>query len=308
MYAFKRVMIGLDFTLMDRGLIKFSSQLCQMIQAEEVTFINIQPSLEIPEELKADFPNIISSPLEKLSEDLMTLVNENWSDGETWDGQLNYLIKEGSPRRELIKEAELADVDLIIMGIKQQGGSGIVPAQVARKAPCSVLFVPENPPLDLKKILVGCDFSEHAKLALQEAMDLQKMRPKDIELTLQHVYQVPMGYYKTGRTEAQFAGLMRQHAEKRLINFADEYDLDLAGIERVFTYGRKASPANLMHEEAHQRDVDLIIVAARGLSGLSALLLGSVTEKLIKIEDQIPLLIVKRKGYAPSLRSIIDQI
>ncbi|MEM9987250.1 MAG: universal stress protein, partial [Bacteroidota bacterium] len=287
---------------------KFSSQLCKMIQAEEVTFINIQPTLEIPEELKADFPNIISSPLEKLSEDLMALVEENWSDWEAWDGRLNYLIKEGSPRRELIKEAQLADMDLIIMGIKQQGGSGIVPAQVARKAPCSVLFVPEEPPAILEKILIGCDFSNHAKLALEEAMTLQKAAGQDIELILQHVYQVPMGYYKSGRTEVQFANLMRKHAERRLINFADEHDLDLAGIEQVYTYGRKASPATMMHEVGHQREVDLIIVAARGLSGLSALFLGSVTEKLIKIEDRIPLLIVKRKGYSPSLRSIIDQI
>lgn len=309
MYAFKRVMIGLDFTLMDKGLIQFASALARLIEPEDIFFVNIQPSLELPEDLQEEFPMFRESPEAQLRQELRALLVEHFPHYEAWQDRLHPMVIQGSPRKELLRQTHDLDIDLLVMGQKAtKHGSGVVPTQVARKADCSVLFLPEHPPQQLRRILIGCDFSEPSKLALEEAISLRQRTPKDVDLTLLHAYQVPMGYYKTGRTEAQFAALMHQHAEKRLAKFVDEHHLDLKGVHHKFVYAKKQSAAAILHQEAKKMDVDLIIVAARGLGGLSALFLGSTTEKIIKQSLSKAILVVKQKGQQQTLRELIEQI
>ncbi len=310
MYAFRRMMIALDFTAMDQELIPYVARLCRLIDPERLCFIHVQPELDVVPELEREFPALLDSPVEQLRQEMQQRIEPYFLDFDSWRASSQFLVLEGSPRKELLRQTQEQDIDLLVVGRKEeQKGSGLVPAQVARKVRCSMLFVPAHPPKQLSHLLVGCDYSAHAKLALQEALRLKQRAAHPIKVALQHVYQVPMGYYKTGRTEAQFAALMRQHAEKRLIKFADEYNLDLSEVEKVFVYDRdKSSPAILLQQEAQAREVDLIVVAARGLSGLSALFLGSVTEKLINLESDIPVLVVKEKDKSYSLINLIEDI
>ena len=45
---------------------------------------------------------------------------------------------------------------------------------------------------------------------------------------------------------------------------------------------REGYPATAIEEEAERRDVDLIVMGTRGLSGLKHLLLGSIAERVVQ--------------------------
>ena len=307
MYPFKRVMIGLDFTLMDRGLIQFTSSLTELVEVEELYFINIQPQLELPPEIAEEFPMLSQEPADQLRQNMLQEIKEHFPQYERWQDRIHALVIEGSARKEFLKQAE--DLDTSISSSwaeKRRNGTGIVPTQVVSKAGCSVLFLPEIPPSVVDHIVVGCDFSEPAKLALEGPCRCVAM-PHEVDIDLINAYYVPMGYYKTGRTEAQFAALMRKNTEKRLQKFVQEHELDLTGVANHFIYGKKKSPATVLMKQANKREAKLIMVSARGLGGLSALLLGSTTENL-KLVDDRAILVVKDKNSTYGLRDLIEQI
>lgn len=310
MYAFKRMLIGLDLTVMDYGVIRYAAFMCRLMNPDQLYFFNVQPQLELPEELREEFPMFDASVVDRIEADMRAEVAEHFPQQERYAACMQYHVVEGSPRTEILRWTHEHEIDLLVVGRKdQERGSGLVPNQVARKASCSILFVPERAVPRLDHILVGCDFSDHSALAVEQAQDLQRHMHETSKLSLQHIFQVPMGYYKTGRTEAQFAALMRQHAEKRLHKFLDQRDLDLAGAQVELTYDpQKHSPAHLLNEYAHKHQADLIIVAARGHNLLTALFLGSVAEKLIKLDSDIPLLIIKRQDRSLSFQEMIEQI
>lgn len=310
MYAFKRMLVGLDMTVMDDGVIRYAALMCRLMNPEQLHFLNVQPQLELPEELREEFPMFDASVAARIEAEMRAEVAAHFLDQERYAACIQFHVVEGSPRKEILRWTHEQDIDLLMVGRKDQArGSGMVPHQVARKATCSILFVPEQAVPKLDHILVGCDFSDHSALAIEQAQALQRQMHEPPQLSLQHIFQVPMGYYKTGRTEAQFAALMRQHAEKRFYKFLDQHDLDLAGAQLELTYDpQKHSPAHLLNEYAHKHQANLIIVSARGHNLLTALFLGSVAEKLIKLDSDIPLLIMKRKDRSFSFQEMIEQI
>jgi nucleotide-binding universal stress UspA family protein len=114
------------------------------------------------------------------------------------------------------------------------------------------------------------------------------------EIRCLHIYSVPSGFHKTGKSYEQFAEIMKGHAEKNYREFIE--GIDLKGISAVpkFRLERK-DYRGIWEELLEERDVHLLVVGAKGRRGGAGILLGSVTENLIKT-TQVPLLAVKEKG------------
>jgi len=49
-------------------------------------------------------------------------------------------------------------------------------------------------------------------------------------------------------------------------------------------------------EEANKIDADMILLGSRGRTKSAAILLGSVAEKLVMVNNVLPMLIFKKKG------------
>ena len=307
MYPFKRIMVGLDFTVMDRTLIQYTAFLSYYLNPEHIYFVNIQKDLDIPEEIHAKYPDV-SKPLdEKLKEEMSREVRLYFPDHD--DYGTNIEIVEGSPRKEMLRWSHIKNIDLLIVGNKvQSNGSGIIPRQLARKVSCSVLFVPETVSLQLNKVLVGNDFSPYARAAFESALAFETYNP-DLEIISDYVYTVPYGYYRTGKTEKQFARIMEKNAKEKFENFLKDIHANGAKIEESYTYNHpKISPANFIYQQARDKEVDMILVGARGRNAVTAMFLGSVTERLVEMDFEIPLLIVKQKEHSFNLREMVDSV
>ncbi|MDP5169272.1 MAG: universal stress protein [Bacteroidia bacterium] len=291
MHTYKRWMVGLDFTDMDHSLIRYTRFLAEIFSPDIIYFIHIEEDLEISQELKEEFPEFAAPRDEMLKEEMRQEVGEIWGPDRSL---IEYKVVEGSPNKEFLHWTTIKDIDLIVAGRKQDmNGSGIIPAQLARKAQCSVLFVPENPRLALSTLWVASDFSDQAKMAAEQALALTRGH-EDSTIFIHHVYTVPLGYYKTGKTELQFAQIMQHHAERRYQQFLEDIEGNTHSCQSVYTFDQeKSSPAGHVLQAAKDHKADLILLGARGRNVLTAFFLGSVAEKLIKLNADTPMLLVK---------------
>ena len=295
MPAFKNVLVGLDITKMDEKLIEYTAFLSKLIQPEKVCFLHVQHDPDLPESIRQTYPVLSEAPDEQIRQRMEAQVQKHFSGSEST--VLSFVVTAGVPSREILREAGQQQSDLLIVGGKREGpDKGMTPQHLAHKAPCSLLFIPQDAPARIGHILVATDFSPHSRRALAHAQAIARAVPGAV-IRCQHVYSVPHGYFKTGLTEPEFAAVMHKNAADDYEGFIASFPEGSVTGEPLFTYnaGRK-SPAVAIHEAAHRLGADLVVAGARGLNAAAAFFLGSVADKLIQLDRDIPLLIVKNES------------
>jgi len=290
MKKFKKVLIGLDLSPMDEILIKKTAQLANLLEMEMMYFVHVAKDLALPEEVSKNYPDLLAPVDETIERQISdTILAAGFPQHVSHEIE----AKEGGPLDTILRWAKVKDVDLIIMGRKHDlKGSGTLAKRVALKSPCSVLFLTENMnEKPFEKIFVPLDFSSYSSLTLEYA---QKFNTDPDLIKCYHLYEVPHGYSKTGKTYEEFAEIMRENARKDFKSFIrknnlPEFDCQLKAKD-------KGNTAEFLLQSAKEEDVDLIIIGSRGRTDSAALLIGSVTEKLININNEITMLVIKKKG------------
>ena len=144
------------------------------------------------------------------------------------------------------------------------------------------------------KILVALDGSDHAKKALQTAVQLAGRC--EAELILFHAMQIgnlSPGYaamVSRGAREV-YQSLAREQADA-ILGEAEQLATE-QGIERVTRVTKEAdSAAAAVLAAASSAGVELIVIGTRGLTGLREIAMGSVAHKVASAAD-CPVLIVR---------------
>ena len=292
MKYFSKAMIGLDLTEMDDILIKKTAALVKFLGIDKCYFIHVAKDLEIPQEILNQFPDLIAPTDESIEAMMLQKIKEN---NFPEDVDVEAFVEEGShPLDTFLRWAKLKDTDVIIMGRKESlEGSGSLADGVAKKAPCSILLIQEKRPVKLpKKILMLTDFSSHNHMFYEFgeriAGDLHA------ELIPLHLYEVPHGYSKTGKSFEEFSEIMKENAQKDYKKFASKHKD--SNLECVMLLRDGDNIGNQIVEYAKEIEADLILLGSRGRSASAAILLGSTAEKLIKANKVLPMLIFKKKG------------
>ena len=154
--------------------------------------------------------------------------------------------------------------------------------------------------LQFKKIICATDFSDVSNHAVSYGIALA--REFKAKLYLCHVIDLSsatMYGEATFAFEAQYVH-MEEYAHERLRRLIGEHQIEW---EPLVSTGRAADEIALLAEE---KDVDMVIAATRGRSGLKRLILGSVTEHLMR-SLPCPLLTVPRPesdSMTPEFREV----
>lgn len=306
MYRYKRIMIGLDFTPMDKTLIQTASFLAALLKPEKIYFVNAQERLENQEEWLADYPELDGPIDEKFKEEIEAELKLHYKAVDGVDTES--IILEGSVVKELYQHVHIKQIDLLVVGRKNGlNGTGTISQKLARKVPASILFVPEGAKPLLANIMVASDFSHNSLLALEEAVELAQLN-NHCSITLLNTYRLPLGYYKTGKTEAEFNQIASAHAERKCIHFLNEIDTKGIGIKPYFVRNKEHDTHEAIYDFALEQQASIIVIGGKGHTNFSALLLGSVAEKLISVDIDIPLLVVKDKKATLRLLDILKQL
>ena len=151
--------------------------------------------------------------------------------------------------------------------------------------------------MQINQILVPTDFSENAQHALNYAVALAKQC--SAKLHLLHIPVIPTYLlmdlsYSPG-----------PEAVTRILNESqDALDeqaqaVAAAGVEH-FTAIREGTVHEVIRDYAKEHDVDLVIVGTHGRTGVSKLMYGSVTERVIKTVHTPIVVVPPEGGVTPS--------
>ena len=292
MKYFSKAMIGLDLTEMDDILIEKTIVFLKFLGIEKCYFVHVAKDLAIPQEILDNHPELLSPSDESIEEKIADKL-KHFDFPSTIE--IEIFAEEGEDQMEIfMRWALIKDVDLIIMGRKETlKGNGSLAKGIAKKAPCSILMLQEKRPAGLpKKIMVPTDFSDHTEMIYEFSERICK--DLHAELVPVHIYQVPHGYSKTGKTFEEFSEIMKENANKDFKKFLhknNHVDLDCH-----FVLNESEDEGKLLLEEANKIGADMILLGSRGRTKSAAILLGSVAEKLVMVNNVLPMLIFKKKG------------
>lgn len=191
--------------------------------------------------------------------------------------------------------ADDADFDLIVMGTHGRRGFknwlyGSVAEKVLRLSPIPVFTVhQDHPDIKIKNILVPIDFSENSRQAITEAQSVAGLFDSNIHYIHVIEEQLHPSFQVIG-IESIFAinPELREISKEKLIEFchSDAHKGSYSVVE--------GSAPQVIKEYADAHNIDLILMSTHGYTGLEHLLLGSTTERVVRIAT-CPVLTVGRK-------------
>lgn len=192
------------------------------------------------------------------------------------------VLPQGSdPYHEIVRVANARHADVIVIGRRTRSDLarmmvGDSTAKVIGLASCSVLVVPRDTKMPEKGILVATDGSRLGDAAAYSAVRLVGR----CGLPLTVISVVEENSTAEERSEAQAA-------VDRVQREASGEQVD---VEAMLQEGDR--PDTVIVTTAKRRDADMIVVGSHGRTGLSRLMMGSVSERVIGSAD-CPVLVVK---------------
>lgn len=210
------------------------------------------------------------------------------ADGRKWAGETDSPVIDevhtGEPETAVLEYATTHDVDAVVMGTRGRSGVGrlllgSVTESVVRNADVPVLVVRGASEVrrryPLERIVVPTDGSEHADAALECGLDVARHHDAIVHV-LSVVDVTPAGIddrndLRLERLESHAKGVVADAVEA-----AESGGLEAAGEVRYGSTDREIGAY------ADEVDADLLVMGTHGRSGVDRLLLGSVTERVLR--------------------------
>jgi nucleotide-binding universal stress UspA family protein len=254
-----------------------------------VTVVSASPSsLDIP--MVRDLQHSMRTEARRIADGARTALTKRFATADVH-------VAEGDARHVILGAAEEWPADLVVLGARGLGAVagfllGSVSLAVARHAHCSVMVV-KGAPASLRGVLLALDASAGAAAA---AAFLARL-PLEQGCTVRLLGVVERPHYPA-TTPALAAGMVRQAIEQMVKErrAALEQVLDKAGgafgavkrVERQIVVGH---PVDEIVGAAARSGVDLVVVGARGLGAVQRILLGSVSEDVLRHVDRTVLVV-----------------
>jgi len=191
------------------------------------------------------------------------------------------VVLSGRPVDEILKFREHRNIDLIVMGARGLSPLeslllGSTTDRIIRQAPCPVTVVrtcPEHPRVE--HIVVPTDLSEYSDHAAEEAIYFAANLGADIHLL--HIVEVYT--YEPRKMETRLSEEKLHEMQEKIRSLMSiPGDTKGVSVEKVLIRGYDAA-----YEISHYvRDTDLIVMATHGRKAISKLLMGSVTDKVLR--------------------------
>jgi nucleotide-binding universal stress UspA family protein len=155
-----------------------------------------------------------------------------------------------------------------------------------------------KPTFRLRHVLCPTDYSEFAERALVHAAALARALGGDLTVAYVFPYPVPLGGEVPYFTSELLGSVARAEQLDKLKEFARP--AAAAGV-KVRSVLREGDPSREIARLAEELPADLVVMGTHGRGGFERLLLGSVTERLLR-RAPCPVLTVCH-GQAPSLQA-----
>jgi nucleotide-binding universal stress UspA family protein len=207
--------------------------------------------------------------------------------------RMDVVVKEGTPAKEIVRQAEELPADLLILGTHGRGGFerlvlGSVTEKVVRTTRRPVLTVPPRvetaipgPPL-YKTVLCPVDFSDASTRAVEYALSIAK--EADARLILLHVLeslydQAPIDEEAAHLTVPEYRRHVEQDATSRLGAAVPTDARVWCRPEEQLAFGKAYEEILRVAEESRS---ELIVMGVHSRSAVAIWLFGSTTHHVIR--------------------------
>jgi nucleotide-binding universal stress UspA family protein len=205
-------------------------------------------------------------------------------------------VQEGNPLDIIIEVSKEQHADLLVFGKKVSSeSSGILGKRLARQSNASLLMIPSGTVNKLDNIFVPVDFSENSGKALQKAIQINYQLDSPAKISCVHVYEMPdLSYYKINRTYEQLKEIIEADMQEAFDRFVEKYAPNMGDmlIKKSELRGELSTAGELISlcDEYH---ANLVIMGAKGHTAFNSLFIGSVAEKFLHLNVNIPTLIIR---------------
>jgi nucleotide-binding universal stress UspA family protein len=294
MKRYRTIVVAMALDDRDATTLKHTAHFAQAAGSQIVYMVHVAPTFDLPPDISEQSQNIVLLNDKDIEHQLRQTFTEQQIQFP-FDTQIECVIQRGSLVTELVRLAAQKGADLICVGRRPREDHDLLTESamdVLRKAVCSTFLVPSGVHSSYNRILVPVDFSEHSREALDIAVAVATSSP-GATITILHVYEVPTGYYKTGRKYEEFAYIMKKHAEQQWDKFSSE--IDFQGVLRTVRFELSEIVSKTILSVAEEIDSHLIVMGSHGRTRLAGFLLGHVADS-VGSKTTRPFLCVKRKG------------
>jgi len=132
----------------------------------------------------------------------------------------------------------------------------------------------------IKRILVPIDFSAHSKRALRHALSLAAQFGASLHL----LYVVEPTVYPAdlGFGQVVYPSIEEELGEKGAVELKNMIAQEIPESIKATSGVRTGKPHQEILLEAQEKDVDLIVVATHGHTGVEHMLFGSTAERIVR--------------------------
>lgn len=319
----KKIMCAIDFSDFTNDILAYSVALCKAFHAKLFLVhivVDVRNSF-IHSEISIDMEKLQSDHISNAQELLGSLVKDLGIEYEI-------LTCEGDPAGKISEFALDKKVDMVITATYGKSGFnrlliGSVTEKLMKILHCPLLVLRnqepdyihlENGELQLKKILVGCDFSPDSKIAFEYGLSLAQEFQAEIYMThvikpTEHLELKPSDYITTipeayihWRTADYFEMQKKVTEENRAkidtlrSSLAKQLEFMLPEECKAWctphTILLDGEPYKELIRYAKEQGVDLIVLGIRGRTLWEKLMVGSTTDRVIR-QAPCPVLAVR---------------
>lgn len=283
MGKYKKILVAIDGSETSAHALKESFKLATN-EKSWITVVSVVPPFQ--GELDMTGVGDPVALMRKPAEDALTAARKI---AEEERALIKTVLEEGDTRERILDLADGENCDLIIMGRRglrrfERALVGSVTARVIGYSQRDVLVVPRGTNVGWEKVLVATDGSRHSAIAVDHAINFAKSYGG--ELKVLSVVDMPDELY------GEAPGLVEDLVKKAKGYVAAAAGRAEAEGVRVETFVREAESYQAIVNLAAEERVNTIVLGSHGRTGLSRLLMGSVTEKVIG-HAPCPVLVVK---------------
>jgi len=298
MESIKTVLFALSYSDLDKAMLNYAKRIIKNLGVDKIYLINVQNTLELPEEILEKYPDYFVPKDETIKKELNDVVEEAFK-----DFPVNYEIDvvAGNVTEEVLKWAKIKNVDLVIVGKEISNNERHLSHQkLVNLSPCSVLVLPEAGPDVFSRFVVPLDFEENAVLALKRAIELCTFF-EGAQIFAVHIYSVTSGYHFLGKDHDEFADILRQNAKKKYDSMMEGIDTKGIQVHCDYVQNEGSNVAKEIYKYALQKQATAIALGSKGRTKLASIVRGSVAEHLLEINNTFPLFIAKEKHHNMTL-------
>ena len=273
MKILKKILVATDFSKSSENTVKNAIEVAKLFESN-IVLIHVLPDDIKNDKVKTMIRNAAETQLHAIIKDIEEAGVETEKP----------LLKYGKHYDKIIQVANKMNVNLIMIGAgekmkKDTFKLGTTAEKLVRRSDKPVLVVKKGSDLkNVKSILCPVDFSEESKLALNNAINVA--RRFNAQLNILGVLELHSRGYKGLKLKwNEIDEIGREDFKEEMDAFLENFNLIDVNWKSIIKTG---DPAKKILRTIKNKNTDLLIMGSSGKSSFHRMIMGSVTEKVIR--------------------------